>query len=362
MSWLSGWSHRVEITIDETQIDSDLTHFPIPVFLGTSVGQSGDDVSAVFDELTSDTDWQKVAFTKSDGTTQLYAEKEKFDASTEEALYWVSKSDLILSSSSSTTLYLYYDASHSNNTTYVGSRTNRSEVWESNYKAVFHLVESGGDATNILDSSGNNNDGSKEQQPYVVDGKTGDALHFDEVDGDYIHNGALDSLINGQSQVTVETQIKVPNLSDRHVIIARAGDAGDNNWKLNLDSTAGEIQFYAETDDGWNTTIQSSFNPNVDTWYHVTAVFDNGALRLYCQGVQEASDSGGTSNISTSAHQTRIGARDTQGASMTGELDEIRLSTVARSGSWAKVNKYAQDDNLLTFNFPSNAIFFGANF
>ena len=51
MAWLSTWAKRRKITVDNTNIDSDLTHFPVPIVLGTSVGQSSQDVSDIFDEL-----------------------------------------------------------------------------------------------------------------------------------------------------------------------------------------------------------------------------------------------------------------------------------------------------------------------
>lgn len=51
MAWLGTWAKRRKITVDADQIDSDLTHFPVPIVLGTSVGQSNQDVSDIFDEL-----------------------------------------------------------------------------------------------------------------------------------------------------------------------------------------------------------------------------------------------------------------------------------------------------------------------
>jgi hypothetical protein len=42
---------RIKITIDNTNIDSDLTHFPVPIVFGASVGQSDQDVSDIFDAL-----------------------------------------------------------------------------------------------------------------------------------------------------------------------------------------------------------------------------------------------------------------------------------------------------------------------
>lgn len=50
--WLGTWANRRKITVDNTNIDSDLTHFPVGIRLGSVVGQSFQDVSDVFSTLT----------------------------------------------------------------------------------------------------------------------------------------------------------------------------------------------------------------------------------------------------------------------------------------------------------------------
>ena len=74
MAWLVGWDKRIKLTIDHTKVDAALSHFPVTVFLSSTHG------SCVFDELTADADYIKCAFTKADGVTELYAEKEMFEA------------------------------------------------------------------------------------------------------------------------------------------------------------------------------------------------------------------------------------------------------------------------------------------
>jgi hypothetical protein len=69
MSWLPGWGYRIPITIDHTKIDSDLTYFPVPLFLAPTV-------SGVFNKINND--YKKIAITKSDGLTQLYGEVEQW--------------------------------------------------------------------------------------------------------------------------------------------------------------------------------------------------------------------------------------------------------------------------------------------
>lgn len=103
---------------------------------------------------------KKIAITKSDGTTQIYGEIEQWNAANEKALIWVSKDDLILSASTATELYLYYDSNQPDNTTYIGEAgdTAAQNVWNSNFAAVYTMSQDPSVGTDcILDSTSNAN-------------------------------------------------------------------------------------------------------------------------------------------------------------------------------------------------------------
>ena len=113
LGFFTGYDRRIKMTIDSAgaKVDSDLTDFPIMVYLSASSGIGNDDVSAVFDELTSDANRKKIAVTKSDGITELYVEIEKWDDANEQAWLSVKVAGAnSISSSADTILYLYYDA------------------------------------------------------------------------------------------------------------------------------------------------------------------------------------------------------------------------------------------------------------
>jgi len=161
MGWLSGWDKRIKLNTDNTKIDVALTCFPVTVFLTSTQGEE------VFTELDADTDYMKVAFTKADGTTQLYAECELFNVSESVGIYHVSKSDWAISDSVDTDFYMYYDNDHADNTTYIGSSGTAaaSNVWDDNFKAVYHLADSEAPAVSINDL------GSKFTADDIMDGE-----------------------------------------------------------------------------------------------------------------------------------------------------------------------------------------------
>ncbi|MCJ7790545.1 MAG: LamG domain-containing protein [Candidatus Atribacteria bacterium] len=121
--WLAGWDNRIKLTVDETKIDTaDLIWFPVTLFLTATNGHE------VFTELTSDSDYMKVAITKADGTTEMYAEPELFDVSESKGIYHLSKSDWVIDYDADTDFYLYFDKDHADNTDYIGAMGSRIDV------------------------------------------------------------------------------------------------------------------------------------------------------------------------------------------------------------------------------------------
>jgi len=129
------YAKRIKITIDHNDIDSDLTWFPVTVFLTATQGEE------VFAEFDADEDFDRIAFTTSDEETQIYADCELFDDSEQKAIYHVSKTGWTVSSSVDTDIYLYYDNNAGHNTTYISKSgdTAAQSVWDSNFVTVHHM-------------------------------------------------------------------------------------------------------------------------------------------------------------------------------------------------------------------------------
>ncbi|GAH49391.1 unnamed protein product, partial [marine sediment metagenome] len=114
MAWLSGWDKRIKLDIDYTnKIGAGVTWFPVTVFLTATQGEE------VFAELTTDAEYLKVAFTKTDGTTELYGECELFDVSEQKGIFHVSRTGWTIDAN--TSIYMYYDKDHADNNTYIGA-------------------------------------------------------------------------------------------------------------------------------------------------------------------------------------------------------------------------------------------------
>lgn len=361
MAWLGTWANRKKIVIDKDRFDSDQTHFPVPVPLGASVGQDDQDLTAVFDELGANS--KKIAFTKADGTTQLYGEIEHWDNSGEKAVIWVSKSDWVISSSADTVIYLYFDSAQADNTTYIGDvgSTPGRAVWDANFKAVYHLAQdpNGDVADSIKDSTSNANHGTPVgtmTTADLIDGLIGKAIQFDGND-DYIDIGDMTDM-DGATEATFE-MAGILDALNLDAAFARKWYSGGKAFGFGLDDVVGdEIRILINDATPANPLAVDSYAANlaVDTDYvlafswgggtSVQAVKDGAALSLtYIQNNSQVS-------IPDVAEHLSLGARYNAGSpNLFNEMQmrDLRISNTERSFHWLKATRYALIDDLIVF-------------
>jgi hypothetical protein len=130
----SNWEFRKAITIDSTQVDANLTNFPVLI-----------DISDTDLALEAQPDGDDILFTGDNGTTKLDHEIESYAAG--DLVAWVRVPSL--SSSTDTVIYLYFGNAGTPN------QENPTGVWDSNYVMVQHLEETTLDHN---DSTSNGND------------------------------------------------------------------------------------------------------------------------------------------------------------------------------------------------------------
>ncbi|MDP8231020.1 MAG: LamG-like jellyroll fold domain-containing protein [Candidatus Gorgyraea atricola] len=366
--WLGTWAKRVAVTISNTNIDSDLTHFPLLLTLGTSVGIGNDDVSFIFDELTSDANRKKIAVTKYDGTSQIYCEIEKWDDANEEAFLWVSKSDLTLASGSTTTLYLYYDSSQSDNTTYVGDGNDATSenVWDSNYAMVQHLNESDidGGTDDIKDSSTNDNDGTTSGMDTNDDISAKIGIGFDFDGGnDYVTMGDVADMTASQDFTISGWFARDVDGVETYLFGKKAGsNYNQPGYSLRVTSTDKMI-FYAS--DGTNQSeINTAGAFGGSNWHHVAVVWDDdnqSNTKIYYDTNSMVADPAGYEEDAvtsigdmSNANALVMGAIAPGATDLDGKIDEMRISTMRRADAWVKVVYYSESDNLVSWGSEEN--------
>ncbi len=338
MAWLSGYSKRIKLTIDYNKIDSSLSNFPVTVFFTSSQGEE------IFDEFDADSDYMKCAFTSNDGTTQLYAEKELFDVSEEKAIYHVKVPSI--SSSANTIIYYYFDNSHSDNTDYIGAigTTAGANVWDSNFKAVYHMVD---DTTStIKDSTSNNNDGTKKgaNEPIEATGKVGQGQSFDG-SNDYI-TGANPSV---NVPVTVEAIVARGSVVSGRIFHY---DNSTSNYAIIIgqNSLGGDNIVFAVGASNASLTNGVALTATKGTFYHLVGVFTSSSAKtIYQNGVVKTGKTDDALGGSKANQYLNLGRRADNTRFADCKIDEFRFSSTDRSAAWIKATYNSLWDTLLTY-------------
>ncbi|MFA5682567.1 MAG: LamG domain-containing protein, partial [Hydrogenophaga sp.] len=355
---LSGWNtiNRLKLTIAAADIDADLTDFPITVVLRSASGKTDYDATGVFDELGANS--LKIAVEDGDTGNQCYVEVEWWDSTSEIAVLHVRVPTV--SSSAKTVLYLYYDSTQADNSTYVGAvgSAQAQAVWDSNYVLVAHMTEDpSGSAPQMRDSTVNALHGTSYGSMTtndLIDGLVGKALDFDGSD-DYI-NYFNPSALRITGSLTVEAVIRrsgnPPGIAEG--LVAKYVATGDLRSYALYVNPDGYAMFYA----GSGTTAAGNYSPpgtvsvTDDNYHYIVGTFSpSTALNLYTDGADKQSNTVSIADaIKDTSSYVAVGTTDVKNTKtrFEGHIDEVRLSNVARSDAWINATYKALTDDLIT--------------
>ena len=364
------YSKRIKLTISNTNIDAELTWFPLTVFLTSAQGEE------VFAEFDADADFDRCAFTTSDESTQVYADCELFDDSASKAIYHVSKTGWTISNTGTTDFYMYYDNTAGHNTTYISKSggTAAQSVWNGNFKAVYHMND-GASTSAIYDSTSNNNDGTKKaaNEPVEAEGKVGQGQNFDGSD-DYISISNDTSIDFADEDFTINLIVKAAEADLNNSRMLCKGLSGGVGKRYELCISKNDDRIVFTIDD--NTTKSFVEYNDLTNWaegnYHMlTFIRDttNNLLKVYLDGIFEVSNTDSTGSIEN-INDLQLGRHDPSEVVdyYDGIIDETSISGAACSAAWLKATYNSLWDTLLTYGSEEtggvtyNSIMFGANF
>ncbi len=330
----SGYSYCRIITIDHTKVgpvnNTDQTNFPL-LFSGTysylaTVANGG---------YVQNANGYDINFTSdSGGTTFLSYERELYTTSGAVAL-WVKIPTL--SHTSDTTIYLHYGNAGATDP------TNKTAVWDTNYKGVWHLAESGnGTAGEYKDSTNTNNltggNGTAAKVPTRTTGEIGYGQQFNTASNKFINNNAVTGLPNLSASQTVSTWYYIAtNPGSEEMLIDLQYDNSDTKGnQTEFAGAAGNLMCESNATPAYIVHVSS--NPAQATWHMVTWTWDGATNRLYVDGTQTATTA--TSPQSAAVNYLILGNYWLSGAigstPFGGILDEVEISNAARSADWIK--------------------------
>lgn len=344
------FAYRKSITINAAQVRGNLSNFPVLVNL-TDADLKGKTRADGFD----------IVFTASDGKTQLAHEIEQFEGAVGRLVAWVKTPTL--SASANTVLYMYYGYPALTSPT-----QNPTQVWDANFAGVWHLAESGNGTPNeYRDSSPYSNNGRGGQGnplygPSRVTGRIGYGQNFDNADGQYdlidINNSpSLD--ITG-NQITLEAWIRFtsnPIEGKWYGILNHKGYYNGYRLIIPADTSARPLSFQLP---GETRDLRTSRNIAFGVWQHIVATYNDEKMRVYLDGVQDPNTLNKSDNITPASPENHVwigyGDQPTNSPASyewVGQIDEVRISNVARSADWIRTEYNNQ-------NAPSSFYTLGA--
>lgn len=300
------------ITVNTGQASGTQTNFPM-FFGGTYDGTGGEpDLRTVGNggKVQNPNGYDVGFYSNSNCSTgKLDWEIEKYTATTGVVAYWVEVPSLL----DGAVIYLCYgDTSISTN------QSNGTGVWDSSYKAVWHLGNNA--SLSVEDSTSNNNDAVNAGGVTAIAGKLGTAGEFDNTDGT---DKMTTSYTPTGTNITMEAW-----LNNTGNFPGGEGHALEYNpLQIFVDNTPA-LRFYSGSA---YTATAPSITQGV--WTHTVLVGNGTGHFMYKNGAL-ASESGNTSVLSAAAGPVVIGDFYGAGFKWYGELDELRVSETARSASY----------------------------
>jgi outer membrane protein assembly factor BamB len=260
--------------------------------------------------------------------TTLDHEIESYDPVTGTLRAWVRIPTL--SATTDTFFEVYYG-----NPTIVSSQENVNAVWDSNFKGVWHLKENpAGGAPQMRDSTIENNHATSigamtltDQVPAKING----GLDFDGVD-DLIHAGDQPELqlpIYSWSMWLKGDSAPITGLPQNQQPIWNANRQFNFSWGHGVAAFTKAAAHEDST--GWKAS-KIVTNLIANTWYYIAATYDGANLRVYLNGALENTQAAGAPLVSAGVFS--IGGSFVGNDPFPGDLDEVRVSNVARSPEW----------------------------
>lgn len=337
---IENYNYYKKITIDHNYVfgTADYIDFPFLISLTDAdlkTTANGGDVTHA--------NGYDIVFAAADRTTLLDHDIEKYVASTGEYIAWVRIP--VLDYDEDTEIYIYYKNSS------ISADPSTSGTWNANYKAVWNLSESGsGSMDEFQDATSNYNhaqggDGAAAATPTQIAGQIGYAQDFDG--GDWIAIPKVSNDVNGDAGTLSLWVTANPVSVWMNAFSMETDDTGDNKVIMSwYDAVDGfKMQYTADGNKSAFTTDVVSDDSN---WHYMTITWDEAAdeVKHFVDGEKVDTDRtlgdwAGTIDIYPAIGASGIAIRENM---WDGIIDEVRISSTARSEDWIKTEYYNQYD------------------
>jgi biopolymer transport protein ExbB len=312
-TWNADWTQRVKINLntaaDGLPIGSAVDSPAVPIRLHTGN----------FQFIEAKPDGTDLRFIASDDKTPLKFHIEKFDGLNELAILWVQVPKLEPGAKDAF-VWLYYG----NPDAVAGDDAKAS--YDAVQGLVYHFKER---EALPQDATANANHAVSSTAKVIGTGLIGGALAFDG--NAEMALPSTPSLKSGANGLTLSFWIKPADAADAPLYTQTEGPA-----PLSITMKGGKLEAQS------GTLVATASAPlAVGSWQHVAVVVKDG-LTIYLDGQESAKVAGSVVDLSGAA---------VIGKGFKGEIDELQVSTAARSADWIKTAALSQgqDQKLVTY-------------
>jgi len=328
-SWPNGYNYQGTITVSHTRVpNTDQTNFPV-LISGTYPALA---TTANGGQITNPSGYDIIFSTDPNGITGILNYEREYWSGTNGACdFWVQLPTV--SHTSDTVFYIFYG-----NSSVATDQSNKTGVWDVNYKGVWHLPN--GTTLSANDSTSNGNNGTITGATATT-GKIGGGASFNS-SSDTISINAAGSL---SAPFTIEEWAMPANLNNLQGLFG-SRTPGDESFDAKLTGSG----VHGDIGNGslWLTTsADAGFSYSANTWHHFVYTVTTSGYTIYADGSQIGSGSfSGTPLLYNSTHILHIGWYGTE--YLIGSIDEVRVSNIARSANWI-ATEYNNENSPSTF-------------
>ena len=344
----SSWLYRVKVTALATQVDADLTDFPVYVDLSELPADFHTNVKAAGADI---------RVTTSDGTTEVPREVVFYDAASDTGELHFKGT---VSSSTDTDFYIYYGNSSASD--YATNATYGAEnVWKSTYKGVWHLNEASG---TVYDSTSNSVDSTSETTTNrAVDGAIGKGV---DVSGTSDVIGFGDVLDLGTNDMTFQMWIKTSQTPTNYAFSLSKSIAAAQDYRYagGIYGSTAKARLFFKGSGSTDVDFSGSTTVNDNSWKKIDWVFDrdgNGIIYVGGSSDGSASIAAWDGQDFQSNNPFRIGAYTASDNTdvtfpYNGLIDEVRLSWVVLTPTWISTEHNNQSSPSTFFTIGTQEI------
>ncbi|MCE9597689.1 MAG: DUF2341 domain-containing protein [Spirochaetia bacterium] len=324
----SSWQRQIKLTFNNSAQATNLDNFPVLVVLNANrvpycmIQAQGQDLR----------------FFDSDGTTSLDYEIEKFDSSGS-SLIWV-RVPKVDASSATDFIYMRYG------NTVAADAQNKTGVWSSGYRAVYHF------ASSFTDSTSSANNGADLATTSLATGFIGSGRNFLTTSNSSVTNGVTGySAATGTIEAWARASI-LPGAGTRKYIFShRVGSTDTRIYLYSLNAT-GDFRFGMGNlfDVSCGACNSTGVQLTVGQWNYLGLTWNGGAFAVYANGSPTPTNPTGTyANFGAIDTNSFLGSFKNAGENWDGLIDEVRVTNTVKPAAYFSAQYLSMRDVFITY-------------